>query len=143
MESQEAAMKRLQTEFDELQEYKKLGSGDGHGHEDTLKMGDELTAVCTENAKLKYQLKALGRVCLRTRVELIEGSGGRGGMCPQGGRLVDHLLLILMLVLAIMLKISCKLSQIFSPQRLQLHSLLSSATPTLCPAMWVSILLHL
>jgi hypothetical protein len=57
-------MKRLQDEYAQLNGYKKLAHDDqgAHGHEEGPALGDALAAVCTENAKLKYQLATLNRV---------------------------------------------------------------------------------
>lgn len=55
-------MKRLQTEFADLSKYAKLEHMDGHA--DVPAMSDALAAAHTENAKLKYQLKTLQRVCV-------------------------------------------------------------------------------
>lgn len=54
-------MKRLQAEVADLGKYSKLEHFGAH--EEVPAMGEALAAAHTENAKLKYQLKLLQRVC--------------------------------------------------------------------------------
>ena len=60
---QEASLKHLEAQIKSINNYPQLGHGDAHAHEDdSVPVCDALAAVCTANAKLRYQLALLQKV---------------------------------------------------------------------------------
>lgn len=77
----DAAMKRLQSEFEQLQEYKKLGhEDDASAHGTSLPLSPELEKVFTEHSKLKYQLGILQRATEKEAPA--SGSGAAASSAP-------------------------------------------------------------